>query len=264
MPQVIAPLAFVAAEVRVSYAPALVADDTVAVLAAELAALPVPRREQRQSLVLGTTPGPPEVAVRLMSRDAMTSLTITATTLTLETTSYPGVEAFSALFGQCMRAVARRVAPSAVERVGLRYVNELRVAEPITSIEQWRPYVCAELLDPLLGSGAALRAAGVEGAVASALQTTVAFELPTQRAITGRFVPLVGPPVIASDPLLRPEVPAAGPYFVVDLDAYWPSAPARGEPFAPEDLLDTVTALHAPIEATFLWATTEQFRREAL
>lgn len=264
MPRVIAPLAFVAAEVRVSYTPALVADATVAALSSELAALPVPQREQRQSLVIGSAPGLPELAVRLMSRDAMTSLTITATTLTLETTSYRGVEAFSALFAQCMRAVAGLVAPSAVERVGLRYVNELRVAQPITSIEQWRAYVCAEVLSPALGAGAALRAAGVESATASALQTVVAFELPRQRAITGRFVPLVGPPAIGSKPLLRPNVPADGPYFVVDLDAYWPSGPATGEPFDPGELLSTVTALHTPIWATFLWATTEQFRKEAL
>lgn len=264
MPQVIAPLAFVAAEVRVSYTPALVADPTVAALSSVLVALPVPQREQRQTLVIGSTPAPPEVAVRLTSRDVMTSLTITATSLTLETTSYQGVEAFSALFAECMRAVAGLVAPSAVERVGLRYVNELRVAEPIAILEQWRGYVCAEVLGAVLGAGAALDSAGVKGTTASALQTVVAFELPGQRALTGRFVPLSGPPAIGSNPLRRPEVPADGPYFVVDLDAYWPSGPATGEPFDPGELLSMVTALHAPIEAMFLWATTEQFRKDAL
>jgi uncharacterized protein (TIGR04255 family) len=265
MPEVIAPLAFVAAEVRASYTPALVADATVAALSSVLVALPVPKREQRHSLIIGSAPvGPAEVAVRLMSRDAMTSLTITATSLTLETTSYQGVEAFSGLFAECMRAIAGVVAPSAVERVGLRYVNELRVAEPIANIEQWRHYVCPEVLGAAVSAGAALKAAGVPGATASALQTVVAFELPGQRAITGRFGPLSGPPAIGSNPLRRPEVPADGPYFVVDLDAYWPSGPATGEPFDPDALLSTVTALHVPIEAAFLWATTDKFRKEAL
>lgn len=264
MSRVAAPLAFVAAEIRVSYTPSLVADATVTALSSELAALPVPQREQRHSLVIGSAPGPPEVAVRLMSRDAMTSLTITATTLTLETTSYQGVDVFSELFTECMRAVAGRAAPSAVERVGLRYVNELRVAEPVANIEQWSGYVSAEVLGPALGARAALTDGGVSVDAASVLQTVVAFNLPGQRAITGRFVPLVGPSGVSNNPLLRPGIPADGPYFVVDLDAYWPSGPATGEPFDADELLNMVTDLHTPIEAMFLWATTEQFRKEAL
>jgi len=269
----IPPLAFVAAEVRISYTPALVADATVASLASALGSLPVPQREQRHSLIIGAAPvGPPEVAVRLMSRDSMTSLTITATTLTLETTSYQGVEVFSALFAECMRAVADVVEPSTVERVGLRYVNELRVASTIERIEQWRDYVCPDLLGAALGAGEALNNAGIlpdgaaghSGATVAALQTVVAFELGGQRALIGRFGPLSGPPAIGSNPLRRPEMPADGPFFVVDLDAYWPSGPATGEPFNPESLLNSVTALHAPIEATFLWATTESYRKDVL
>lgn len=259
------PLAFVAAEVRTSYTPALVADATVAALSSSLTALPVPQREQRHALIINAAPvGPPEVAVRLMSRDAMTSLTITATTLTLETTAYQGVEAFGALFLQCMRAVATVVEPSAVERVGLRYVNELRIVEPVERIDGWHEHVAPELLGASLGVGTALKAAGSEDATAAALQTVVAFELGSNRALTGRFGPLSGPPVIGSNPLRRPQVPPDGPFFVVDLDAYWPSGQASGEPFAPDSLLNTVTTLHAPIEATFLWATTEKFRKDAL
>lgn len=269
MSSVLAPLAFVAAEVRTSYTPALVVDETVAALAAALPALPVPHREQRHSLLINGAPmGAPEVAVRLLSRDSMTSLTITTTTLTLETTSYQGVAAFSALFSECMRAVASAAEPSAVERVGLRYVNELRVLEPIEGVESWGEYVCSDLLGPARGVGAVLRETGRAEASAAALQTVVAFELGNDCALTARFNPLSGPPVIGSSPLRRPQVPAHGPFFVVDLDAYWPSGAAggagSGEPFDPEALLKGVTTLHAPIEATFLWATTEKFRKDAL
>jgi len=261
----IPPLAFVAAEVRTSYTPTLVADATVAALSSLLTALPVPHREQRHALIINAAPvGSPEVAVRLMSRDAMTSLTITATTLTLETTAYQGVGAFGALFLQCMRAVAAVGEPSAVERVGLRYVNELRLVKPMERIEGWHEHVAPELLAASLGVGTALKAAGSEDATAAALQTVVAFELGSNRALTGRFGPLSGPSGIGSSPLRRPQVPTDGPFFVVDLDAYWPSGQAGGEPFAPDALLDTVTTLHAPIEATFLWATTENFRKDAL
>lgn len=259
------PLAFVAAEVRTAYTPLLVADATVAALSSLLTALPVPQREQRHSLIINAAPvGSPEVAVRLVSRDVMTSLTVTATTLTLETTAYEGIDAFGALFLQCMRAVAAVVEPSAVERVGLRYVNELRVIEPVERIDGWREYVAPELLGASLGVGAALKAAGSEDATAAALQTVVAFGLGSNRALTGRFGPLSGPSGIGSNPLRRPQVPTDGPFFVVDLDAYWPSGQASGEPFAPEALLNTVTTLHAPIEATFMWATTEKFRKDAL
>ena len=264
MTDVIAPLAFVAAEVRVSYTPALVTDVVIAALSKQLPALPVPRKEQRQTVIIGAAPTPLEVAVRLTSVDGMTSLTVSATTLTLETTSYQGIDAFSGLFSQCMEAVAEAAAPSFVERIGLRYVNELRVAEPITAIEQWGTYVCSEVMAPAHVGGTALQSAGVEGATVNSLQTLVTFDVPPQRAITARFLPLVGPPAVGNEPLMRPQMPAEGPYFIVDLDAYWPSTQRPPEMFMPGELSRTVSELHVPVEAMFLWATTTKFREGAL
>jgi len=260
----IKPLAFVAAEIRTSYNPALVKDETLAAIQDRVGTLPVARREHRQAIVVGGPPQPGQTVLRLMAADSTTSLTLAAGSITLETTAYETVEVFTGLLEAALVAIGEVAPPQAVERVGLRYVNELRVAVSIETPRQWESWVCPELLAGLDGATAALGAAGVDGVEFSGAQTVLSWQLSRHRALVARFGPVFGPPAVGNDPLRRPVTPPDGPFFLVDLDGFWPSAPASAEPYDPSSLLSTVRELHAPIEATFLWATTKQFRKEVL
>lgn len=260
----IKPLAFVAAEIRTSYNPALVKDETLAAIQDRLGVLPVARREHRQAFIVGGPQQPGETVLRLMSADSTTSLTLAAGSITLETTTYETVEIFTGLLQAALVAIGDIASPQAVERVGLRYVNELRVSAQIESPQQWASWVCPELLAGLDGATAALHVASVEGVAFNGAQTVLSWQLSEHRALVARFGPVFGPPAVGSDPLRRPVQPADGPFYLVDLDGFWPSVPMPPERYDPVHLLNTVRELHAPIEATFLWATTEQFRKEAL
>lgn len=261
----IKPLAFVAAEIRTSYNPALVKDETLATIQDRLPALPVARREHRQVVVMGGPPQPGETVLRLLNAESTTSLTLAAGAIALETTAYETVEAFTELLEAALSAVADIAPPHSVERVGLRYVNELRVAQAITDPEQWQTWVCPELLAPLASGSKALVAGGVDQVAFNGAQTLLSWQLGRERALVARFGPVFGPPAVGNDPLRRPVQSGEGPFFLVDLDGFWPSTmPAQTERYDPAALLSTVRQLHAPIEATFLWATTEKFREEAL
>ncbi|MGI8845545.1 MAG: TIGR04255 family protein [Thermoleophilaceae bacterium] len=260
----IKPLAFVAAEIRTSYTPALVKDETLAEIQDRLPTLPIAKREHRQAIIVGGPMQPGETVLRLMTADMTTSLTLTAGTIALETTAYESVEAFTGLLEAALNAIGDIAPPPAVERVGLRYVNELRLAEAITNPSKWENWVCPELLAPFAGATEALSAAGVDGVAFNGAQTVLSWQLSQQRALIARLGPVFGPPAVGSDPLRRPVQPGEGPFFLVDLDGFWPNMPAPAERYDPTRLLSTVRELHAPIEATFLWATTEKFRKEAL
>jgi uncharacterized protein (TIGR04255 family) len=258
----IPPLALVAAEIRTSYNPSLTSDSSLARLQAALPEVPIPQREHRQTVTIGAEgqQAASEAVLRLLSRESNQSLTLTATAITLETTNYPGFEAFAAFFARIVAEVAAIAPPAAVERVGVRYVNEVRDADSIQSIPDWNPLVNSSLLAPAVAGTAALHEAGFPTAEPTVLQTTASWQLPDHCGLTGRFTPLVGPPVIGG--LLRrtPAPPESGPFFVVDLDAYWPTSQQPSDSFAPDRLTSLLETLHAGIEAAFEWATTPELR----
>src|SRR5664280_541833 len=279
------PLAFVAAEVRTALAPALGADAALAVLRRALPELPVIGRAQRNSVAL-TSAGPQlnsEQVWRLLDRKSSTSLSVGPTTVALETTHYPGVEAFIDLFGRAVATVAEIDTPAAVSRIGLRYVNEVWGPLSVASAADWAGVISE---DVLAGSSAALSAltaaepVGSEstgplacslGRRSSETVRTVGFEaayaaaLPDRRAVSVRLQTLFGPGVVGSDPLRRAFTPATpGPFFVIDLDGSWPSEQAEAPEFSAKHAVATLRALHAPIEALFLWATTDDYRKRVL
>jgi uncharacterized protein (TIGR04255 family) len=268
------PLAFVAAEVRTALAPALGADAALAVLRRALPELPVIGRAQRNSVAL-TSAGPQlnsEQVWRLLDRKSSTSLSVGPTTVALETTHYPGVEAFIDLFGRAVATVAEIDTPAAVSRIGLRYVNEVWGPLSVASAADWAGVISE---DVLAGSSAALSALTAAEPVGSESTgetvRTVGFEaayaaaLPDRRAVSVRLQTLFGPGVVGSDPLRRAFTPATpGPFFVIDLDGSWPSEQAEAPEFSAKHAVATLRALHAPIEALFLWATTDDYRKRVL
>lgn len=268
------PLAFVAAEVRTALAPALGADAALAVLRRALPELPVIDRAQRNSVAL-TSAGPQlnsEQVWRLLDRKSSTSLSVGPTTVALETTHYPGVEAFIDLFGRAVATVAEIDTPAAVSRIGLRYVNEVWGPLSVASAADWAGVISE---DVLAGSSAALSALTAAEPVGSESTEetvrTVGFEaayaaaLPDRRAVSVRLQTLFGPGVVGSDPLRRAFTPATpGPFLVIDLDGSWPSEQAEAPEFSTKHAVATLRALHAPIEALFLWATTDDYRKRVL
>ncbi|MEU0940518.1 TIGR04255 family protein [Embleya sp. NPDC005971] len=264
------PLVFVAAEVRTAYTPALIDDAMIAAITTSVPSLVVPHREQRTTFTWGAEKLPgqsQETALRLMDKASGFSLMLTTSSVTLETTRYPGIDVFSQIFQKCIEVASEVARPAIVERVGLRYVNELRSPSPIERILDWREVVNSDALCMVAGAEVALRGTGLpEDAVTdtAGYQSVYAAKLSGNRAVTMRLVALESGSVIGPTPLRRESPASNDPLFVVDLDGFWPREHGDANDFDPQALVKTLLSLHAPIEDLFLWATTDHFRSVAL
>ncbi len=131
-----APLEFVAAEVRFPYTPRLRQEDQIQLVADQLNDLvPIFRPEQVQTFTLTTEGSHAEsdILFRLLDKTSTTSVAFQATRIVIETTNYPQFEQFSELVKRSLTALASVHKIAGVERVGLRYIDEIRVPTPILS-----------------------------------------------------------------------------------------------------------------------------------
>jgi uncharacterized protein (TIGR04255 family) len=107
-----------------------------------------------------------ETFPRWTTRDRRTALTVRPTSLLLETTKYGSYERIRALLGAAARARVAIAPPAGIERIGLRYIDEIRV--PLNNGEirpAWGDWVHPALLGPVhIGENLGLTPAASEGA----------------------------------------------------------------------------------------------------
>jgi uncharacterized protein (TIGR04255 family) len=255
-----APLRLVTAEYRFPLSPVLTGADLLTLLANALGAtLPVIEpAEALLQLNFGRNPAPPSVSgngYRLLNRDRTTAVTVTSSRLAVETTAYRHWEDFRdeyvsvalCALGEDLGALA------GLERVGLRFINEIRVAS--TSLaEDWQAYVNPDLL-----AAARVAASGklktVQGALH--LQMTEETELLMRSGI------LEGHVVDDSGPFALPTPPQDGPFFLIDIDSFW-TKPGPLAEWSTEVALEISDKLHAPIDDLFESCITEELRSTVL
>lgn len=249
------PLALVTAEARLAYSPRLRQQDTLDQVALALEhLLPIARTEPRTVVTVtptgvGQTQG--ESAFRLLNRASTVSATLAPTTITVETTSYREFDDFLKILRQVYEAVASVRAGSVVERVGLRYIDEIRVAETISDVRSWRGWIADGLLD-LVDIASVSRVETCQG--------LAQYDLGGNRRLLFRYAALNGQSVVGNDPLRR-KPPQPGPFFVIDIDASWEQRDELPGDFDPTWLADTLASLHDPAGEAFQNAITDRSRR---
>lgn len=280
------PLAYVAVELQVPFSPRLVAEETIDKLVAQLGSLPVVRSEERQQLTLGA--GAVQVrsnvkALRLSDLASTQSLILTPTSLVFETTRYPGFESFSSKVDEILRAIEQICPPVGFDRLGLRYVNEVRPTRGHSVFHDWASAISPIYISALVGAEDALRSVvhpenegssgtsanrglSEQGASACRLvntETTMQFELQDNIGITIKLANLEGSGIVGNEPLKRYQVPDPGPFFVVDFDGFWPATGTHIQSFSRPGIIELLGGLHTPVKATFNWASTSEYRDEA-
>lgn len=86
---------------------------------------------------------------RWTSRDKRTALSVRPDSLVIETTNYGSYDRMRELLDIVLRGRLAVAAPAGVERIGLRYIDEIRVpAENGSSVPTWEQWVDASLLGP--------------------------------------------------------------------------------------------------------------------
>ncbi len=258
-----APIVLMAIEVRHPQCDPLDRKQVADVSARVRHLLPLPSEMNEVSFTVQTsTDGPPtqhqvvSTFPRWTSRDKRTALSIRPDSLIIETTDYGSYDRIRDLFVVALQARLAVAAPAGVERIGLRYIDEIRVpAENGSDMPTWARWVDASLLGPAhISTRLRLEPVVNEG--------TCVFSGGSDRALVLRYG-AQNDYVVQSTPDLRRPLPPPGPLFKLDIDSFWQAADEVPE-FDMEFILHRADNLHDPVRGVFESVITDDLREKVL
>jgi uncharacterized protein (TIGR04255 family) len=251
-----APLALVAAEIRFTDAARLrqqQTKDEVTIALEERFPFAEPFQQADVNLAPGAPPHiqPRGAGVVLKNATSTETLTIIPESLTYETSAYTSFdELLDAVAAACDVLAAANVRP-ALRRVGLRYIDEVRVPEPITDARQWRKWINRQLIGHLeVGPG---------DVSATMTQSVSTFDLGEGRGLNFRFAALNQGPIVVPQFLKRPPI-ESGPFFVLDFDGFHDFTGGEAVPLSSDVVRETLSAVHVPCGITFQRSITDEAR----
>lgn len=252
-----APLEFVACEIRVPTAPKLVRNDTFEALTDALRDdFPIPDEEQIQTFpVIGGKDGGVETErrYRFLSRERTASAVVARNAITVETTDYQEFDDFRALVLTVADAVATTTNIVGIERIGLRYIDEVRVPDEIRDASDWRGWISDDVIGVLDVT---------DGYTPDALQTVLRLVGEDSTGVVLRYAAMVGDGVVGDGPLRRRAPAASGPFFVIDTDSFRTSTGPAMEDFDHERIASILDLIHEPVGTLFHRAITDRLREE--
>jgi uncharacterized protein (TIGR04255 family) len=210
----------------------------------------------QQELTLGINiGGPPSQTMRAVNiprftiRDRTSAVVLTTNSITIETTRYRGWPDFRSVIERALRATADLVEPDGVARVGMRYVDEIRVPDLGERSRSWGQWLSPDVLAP---ASTEMERAGFPPATWTG---AAQYALGGGRQLVIRYGPQSGYAVDPGGPLRRPDPPPPGPFFLLDFDSF--SEPSTIPLFDVEELLQTCDELRLPTRALFDQIVTE-------
>lgn len=254
-----APLEFVACEVRFPLSPALGEDGILPRLHRSFydwLPLVEPAVETMLLMSPGNVPPPTTTKqLRFLARDRRFGVLVTPTLVSVETTRYTRYEEFRESIARSLSALEKAEAGVAgLARIGLRYIDEVRVPRAESDPQVWTAYI-----DQRLASGVTLL---LENHGPASLQGTLQYDLGDGQHVVMRYGALRGQSV-GNAPLRRREIGQPGAYFLVDIDSYWTPDDPLPE-FSVDDALDICDRLHRPVRELFEASINERLRDEVL
>ncbi|MCL2849572.1 MAG: TIGR04255 family protein [Micrococcales bacterium] len=259
-----APLVYVICQIMHPVAQPLSRGEEAALKQQYAQTLPLADNETRSQLGVGVVSGGAPSAqvvrtdpiVRFSARNRRTAVTFAPEAITLETTKYETWDGFRALLVAVL-ASRQDVAPvDGVERIGLRYIDEIRVAD--AGPPGWADWVGPQLLPPQIATPEVLRL--------GQQQATVQYDTAHPGVqVTLRYGAVNGPTTVGDGPIARPSPPAPGHYFLVDTDVSWTLTPGEETPaLVPDDVARRGDLLHSFAKDLFEGMLTDRLRQEVL
>jgi uncharacterized protein (TIGR04255 family) len=253
------PLALVAAEVRFNDSARLRQQATVDAISIALEhAFPVQdqfnQAEAEAEVRLGAGPQVSQTSGRTFKNSTSTAVaTLSSGRLSLETTSYSNFVEFRELMLLCCRSVGDAGVTPALQRVGLRYIDEIRVPDAaVQDARRWDRWIDSRLVGHLT--------IGPQSAQVQQAEGVVAYRLP-ESGLNIRFAALPRGAVISPAALVRHEFNADQPLFVLDFDGYQEFGGPDVTLMSVEVIARTLDAVHAPTGEAFQSSITEEARQ---
>jgi uncharacterized protein (TIGR04255 family) len=208
---------------------------------------------ERTSLGFGAHRGLLDPALLTMYNSRRTeACTVRSNAATLEVTSYESYEGFRELLKDFIGALYRTRAIISVERVGIRYLDELH-APPVDDAVDWATWISPSLLGPLQVVGDRT-VANYTGALR--LQLDPDFYLSMRWGALRR--PALRRSMGAGLRIKRP--PGTSPVFMLDLDGSW--VPRSSDSVDIESILEATDRLHFEIKKLFSASVTDDLRAQ--
>jgi len=196
-----------------------------------------------------------ENSPRYLSRDRTTSVTFKTSSISVETTRYLGYETLRKLSRLAILARQEVGQIDGIERLGLRYLNEIRAPEGGSELGSWARWISPLLLGPAeIGDRAVLGPAQ--------MQSVVSFRPSDERALVLRYGVAEGYAVDPGGELKR-DTPPPSAFFLIDIDSFWIAGEEIPE-FDIEDFLTRSDELHCAVGNIFEAAITDDLRKEVL
>jgi len=170
--------------------------------------------------------------------------------MVVETIRYSEYANFRPVLAACLESLnAVQDAIVGFERVGLRYVNEIRVPG-LHDAGEWEHYLAPNLVAPL---------SVMNHHPISVMQTVVQTEPVDNVATLIRYGALRGQALLPGGTLNLPALSPSDPFFLLDIDNSWSSTDSFDED-AMREAGSIYDRLHAPIDALFEAAITDRLR----
>lgn len=259
-----APLKVVAAEVRFPFLPRVLTPAVVTAIADRIEPLlPIGAAGEMQEVSLQSGAGADisiSSQVRFASPNSTTITTLSAQSLIAETTTYERYEQFRKVLSLVMASLLETAKPFGLGRVGLRYIDEIRVPDLVSPTE-WSGFITPDLLAP--------PSVGERDSNLSRLswEGVIQYSSANDRKLVLRYGALWGQAVVPGGPLRFPQAKVVEdrerPFFLLDIDSFW-AAPGEAEPFDERRLIDLFDDLHEPTRKVFESSITEKLRDEVL
>lgn len=246
-----APLSLVAFELRFSPVPRLESDAWESVFEQLRDDFPIlgPRPHREVEL---TPAGPVETLTgrRFMARTRSKAVIVGEDVVTLETSAYRRFEEFCADIKAVLTAVDEAVQIPSIQRVGLRYIDEIAIPDmQDSSPEDWKQYIEPGLLSPTEVSGFGIDQYFVR----------MRLRAKPEARVNCRLGLMDDPVVNPSGPLHIRKTPE-GRFFLIDLDSFWEAPREEFPEYATDAVLERVGELHRPIRTIFESSITDALR----
>lgn len=254
-----APLQLVAFELRFPLTLKVIADETVSHFQEALSKdVPILEKVMEGGVAVsanGQQLLPAQQLYKLFSKDRRSAVTLQQSAVVVESSHYQRYAVFRGLVERVLGALAEAVNIPGIARVGLRYINEIRVPAEILGPADWGAYIARDLLQPL---------SLAPDLPATEMMTRLSFSRGSGKSLAMIYGALPqGEIVGSSGPMAVREKDVSTPVFILDLDSAF-TPPEGLDDFAPEHVIDICDDLRGPARDLFEASITDELRNEVL